>query len=104
MLHDQQGDWIAFRVDGRYVFSPNGTLVGWSLDGQPDVVVDANGQYLADVVDNRLFRRTSPPFMPSGGYLSDPGSPAMPSNPGNAGYASPPSGMENVPKDLFPGA
>jgi len=104
MLHDQGGDWIAFRADARFVYSPDGTLVGWCLDDQPDLVVDEDGGYLGEVVGDRLFRRTSPPFMPSIGYLSDPGSPSMPSNPGNVGYASMPSGMEDVPKSLLPGA
>jgi len=104
MLHDQGGDWIAFRVDSRYVYSAGGTLVGWCLDDQPDLVVGEGGSYLGEVVGDRLFRRTSPPFLPGIGYLSDPGSPAMPSNPGNVGYASVPSGMEEVPKDLLPGA
>lgn len=104
MLHDQGGDWIGFRVDSRYLYSTDGTLVGWSVEGQPELVVDADGRYLAEVVDNRLFRRTSPPFLPNTGYLSNPGSAAMPSNPGNVGYASLPSGMEDVPKDLLPGA
>ena len=104
LLHNQAGDWIAFRVDDRYVYSPDGTIVGWCLDGQPDVVVDQNGQYLGEVVDgNRLFRRTERPFMPSTS-MSNPGGTGVPSDPGNIGYASLPSGMEEVPKDLFPGA
>jgi hypothetical protein len=105
MLHDQSGEWIGFRVDSRYVYSAGGTLVGWCLEDQPDVVVGPNGSYLGEVVEgNRLFRRTSPPFFPSVGYLPNPGGPSMPSNPGNVGYASFPSGMEDVPKDLLPGA
>lgn len=105
MLHNQNGDWIAFRVDSRYVYSPNGTLVGWCLDSQPDIVVNADGSYMAEIVGgNRLFRRTSPPFLPNTGYLSNPGSPAMPTNPGNIGYGSVPGGMEEVPKHLLPGA
>ena len=105
MLHDQSGDWIAFRTDGRYVFSPDGTLAGWCLESQPDVVVKADGSYFGEIVGrNRLFRRTTVPFLPNTGYLSNPGGPAMPSNPGNIGYGSVPGDMENVPKDLLPGA
>lgn len=102
MLHNQGGDWIAFRVDGRYVYSAKGTLVGWCLDDQPQVVVDSDGRYMAELVDNRLFRRTTPPFLPNTGYLSNPGGPSMPSDPGNVGYASIPGGMEAVPDNLFP--
>jgi len=105
MLHDQAGDWVAFRVDGRYVYSSDGTLVGWCLEDQPDVVVAADGRYLGEVVEGRrLFRRTSPPFLPNTGYLANPGGPSMPSDPGNIGYGSLPSGMEDVPKDLLPGS
>ena len=104
MLHDQNGNWIAFRVDSRYVYSPNGTLVGWCLDDQPDLVIDDSGEYLADVVGDRLFRRTSPPYVPNAGYQPNPGGTGTPSNPGNIGYGSLPSGMEDVPKDRFPGA
>ena len=104
MLHDQNGDWVAFRVDSRHVFSPNGTLVGWCLDDQPDLVVEERGEYLGEVVGDRLFRRSSPPFVPNPGYQSNPGYPGVPSNPGNIGYASLPSGMEEVPKDRLPGA
>jgi hypothetical protein len=101
MLHDQGGDWVAFRVDARYVYSSNGKLVGFCLDDQPDLVVDRNGGYLAEVVGNRLFRRTSPPFVPNAGYQADPGGASMPSNPGNVGYASLPDGMADVPRDLL---
>lgn len=101
MLHDQAGAWVAFRTDSRYLYSSEGTLVGWCPDDQPDLVIDRHGSYLAEVVGDRLFRRTTPPFVPNPGYQSDPGYPAMPSNPGNAGYASTPSGMEDVPKDLL---
>ena len=105
MLHNQNGEWIGFRADGRHVYSRNGTLVGWCLDDQPDVVVNADGSYFGEIVEgNRLFRRTTPPYLPNTGYLSNPGGPSMPSDPGNVGYASFPSGMEDVPKDLLPGA
>jgi len=101
MLHDQAGDWIAFRVDSRYVYSSAGKLVGWCLDDQPDLVLSQSGGYLGEIVGDRLLRRTTPPFVPNPGYLSNPGGPSMPSNPGNAGYASLPSGMEDVPKGLL---
>ncbi len=104
MLYDQAGDWIAFRTEDRYLFSVDGTLVAWALPDQSGVLIDRNGGYLAEVVGDRLFRRTSPPFVANPGYQSDPGSPSMPSNPGNVGYASLPSGMEDVPQDLLSGA
>lgn len=103
-LHDQNGDWIAVRVDSRYIYSPNGTLVGFCLSDQPDVVIDESGGYMAEVVGDRLFRRSSPPYVPNPGYQPNPGYASMPSHPGNKGYASLPSGMEEVPKDLLPGA
>ena len=101
MLHDQAGDWIAFRVDERYVYTSSGRLVGWCLESQPDLVVDGNGGYLGEVAGDRLFRRSSPPFVPNAGYQANPGGASMPSNPGNIGYASLPMGMEDVPRDLL---
>ena len=102
MLHNQSGDWIAFRVDSRYVYNRNGTLIGWCMDSQPDVIVNADGSYLGEIVErNRIFRRRSIPFMPNLGYLSNPGSASMPSDPGNVGYASVPGDMEEVPRDLL---
>jgi len=101
MLHDQGGDWVGLRTESRYVYSKAGRLVGWCLDDQPSLVIDRDGRYLAEIVGNRLFRRTSPPFVPNPGYLPDPGSPSMPSDPGNVGYASVPSGMEDLPRGLL---
>lgn len=99
MLHDQAGDWIAFRVDGRYLYNTSATIFGWCLPDQPDLVLAKDGQYLGEIVGDRLFRQTTPPFVPNPGYLSDPGGVGSPSNPGNKGYASLPSGMEDVPRD-----
>ena len=94
-LFDTSGKWIAYRVDERWVWSPDGRFIGWCpWPDDPTEVVTVNGDYLGHIVGNRLLRKT---FQRYRGY------PGYPGYPGYAGYLLLPPGMTDVPEELLRG-
>jgi hypothetical protein len=83
---DTSGDWIAYSVDRRYVWSNDGDWVGWRAFGDADVITPS-GKYLGTIVGNRLVHFDSHPFRGYPGYPGYPGHPGYPGYPGFAGYA-----------------
>ena len=92
-LFDSAGNWIAHRVQDRWVWSKDGNWLGWCpWDNEPNLVVRVNGNYLAHILDNRLLRKTSQAYL---GY------PGYPGYPGFAGYRPCPTGYTDVPVELL---
>lgn len=66
-LFDSGGNWIAYRVQDRWVWSKDGKLIGWCpWNDEPDLAVRVNGNYLGHIVENRLLRKVIPalPWLP----------------------------------------
>lgn len=102
-LFDSAGNWIAF-VEGRFVFSPDGELLGWTpWDDHPNEVVTESGEYVATIVGGngheRLFRFHDHPYRGYAGRPDDPGYPGYPGHPGWVDATVLPIGAE----DMLPG-
>ena len=94
-LFNSSGSWIAFRV-GTYVYSTNGTWVGWLPWGDDDVV-DTQGSYLGTIFyGSRLYHVYGKPYR---GYPGYPPYPGYPGYPGFAGYSPLPLGARDVSID-----
>ncbi len=88
-LFNSSGIWIAF-AKGRYVFSQEGSWIGW-LPWSDGHVVDASGCYLGSIIEDqhgksRFYKLLNPPNRGYPGYPGYPGFAGYPGYPGFAGH------------------
>lgn len=101
-LFDSSGQWIAYRVAKKWVWSADGDWIGWCpWKDDPGLVVTTDGEYLGHIVGERLLRKSYQPYRGYPGYPGYPSYPGYPGYPGYAGYKPPPLGMTDVPSHLL---
>jgi hypothetical protein len=102
-LFDEGGTAIALLTDERTVWSPSLRFLGsFPLSNDPTFVVDGEGKYFGEVIDDRLCRRSDPPYITSPGRRTEPMQPAV-------RWGSPPMGSrtmlppryEDIPRSLL---
>lgn len=84
-LFNSSGEWIAFKIDS-FIYDTNGNWIGWT-PWNDDYAVDTLGNYLGNIIADRLFYFYSAPYR---GY------PGYPGYPGYGGFFPIPSGAKDV--------
>jgi hypothetical protein len=102
-LFDEGGDAIAFLADDGMVWSPSLRFLGYfGVSNEPTFVLDLDGDYFGEVIDDRLCRRSDPPYVTSPGRRSEPFPPAVMWGPAPMGNRTMlPPRYENIPRDLL---
>ena len=101
-LFDERGTAVAFLADGS-VWSPSLRFLGsFPFTHEPTFVVDLDGEYFGEVIDDRLCRRVDPPYITTPGRRSEPLRPSVLWGPAPMGSPTMlPYGYEDIPADLL---
>lgn len=98
-LFNSSGEYIAF-VQGKYVFDHQNNWIGW-LPWEDGEVVNRFGEYIATIVDDRLYENSRRDFKDHPGYIDFPGHVGGIDFPDFPGAMSIPSFMKDIDLDAI---